>query len=380
VAFEGFGIARARAAGASGRLTGPVALIGTALLALSVALTGPVGSAAAEGLHRAEVDPVTAGRIRATQRWQAVAAAFDAAGGTADPLFAAADAASALAARVNADGWAAPQIPGLVAALLATANPDGGFGLTRAWDAFQDGSVNPPDTTYTATTVGHVGPVLLSGFAAGVIPRAAVQHAVDAILDLPRSHGDRCIPYSSSAADQAAPCVWNVHFGAADWLVHATQLLNYRTQDAASLAAATTSWLTVLPQNPVTGYWPYSSAGGGPQDIGHQLWTAAAVDDLRGGHDAVALMIRGPLWRQQARTFHDYNVASAMSGIALLDCRYATDATVLRYAGSTDRGTPYVFKALAGAALRVVRTCLTPGVLSARSTTPAPAELPHDLG
>jgi hypothetical protein len=137
--------------------------------------------------------------------------------------------------------------------------------------------------------------------------------------------------------------------------------------------------------DPATGYLPYSSAQSGPQDIGHQLWTASSIDVLRGGRAAVDAMLAGSLWRAQARRFRDYNVASAMSGISLFDCRYATDPLVLQFADSTARGNPYAFKAMAAQARDVAARCFTPSgvVTSGRaraSTVQAPVIVQPNLG
>jgi hypothetical protein len=340
----------------------------------------PAGRAVGDSLQHHLIDPVRAVQLHAQQRWLQVADAFDTAGSNPDPFYAAADAASALASRVAIKGWAAPDTAALVAALIASANPDGGYGLAKPWDAFQDGTVNAASTSYTATTAGHVGPVLLAGYAAGAVPAAAVRHAIDSLLDLPRSHSGTCIPYSNSAFDLNGPCVWNVHFGAADWVLRASRLTGYRTTAAEQLAKVATSWLGVLKQNPATGYWAYSSAGGGPQDIGHQLWTASAVDSLLGNHEAMSMMLARPLWRIQARVFHDSNVASAMSAIAQFDCRYATDPTILRYAQSTQRGAPYALKALATAARVVVSSCFSSDRVSVRGGARSQAPVLVNLG
>lgn len=312
-----------------------------------------------EALHGPEIDPVTARSVRALHRWNTVASTFDVAGEAPDAFFVAADAASALTQTVRAHGWHAPEVPPLVAALVATANPDGGYGLAQPWDAYQDGTVNPATTSYTATTAGHVGPILLAGYQAGVIGEDVVDRALDWVLDLPRAQGNRCIPYSSSPDDLGRACVWNVHFGAAAWVKRASAATGHRPDDAAALVADATALLASTPLDPATGYLPYSSAQTRPQDIGHQLWTAVSIDTLRGSRDALDAMLGGPLWRVQAARFRDYNVASAMSGIALFDCRYATDALVLRYAASTARGNPYAYKALAAQAREVAGRCFT---------------------
>ncbi|HEY6795857.1 MAG TPA: hypothetical protein VI248_14350 [Kineosporiaceae bacterium] len=356
-----------------------VAGTGAATLATALLMTVPSGPAIAEGLHRMVVDPVGAQELHARERWQQVADTLEGTLTTSDTLYVAADAASTLAARVAVDGWRASDVPGLVAALLSTANPDGGYGLAKPWDAYQDGTVNPASTSYTATTAGHVGPVLLAGYAAGVVPASAVQRTIDFLLRLPRSFSGRCIPYSSSPHDLDKPCVWNVHYGAADWVLHASELLDYRTADAREFARTALSWLDDAPPDATTGYWPYSSAGGAPQDLGHQLWTAAAVDSLRGTHQAMTLMLSRSLWRTQARVAHNTGVASAMGSIALFDCRLARDATVLRYALPTAPGASYTVKALAAQASAVLRTCF-PTPRSSAAGRRATRPLLRDLG
>jgi hypothetical protein len=354
--------------------------LGSLLAALAagtvVLLAAGTPSVAENGRGRV-VDAGHAPREVAVDRWQEVTARFEAAGSSADQLFVAADAASALAIEVRTAGWTSPGIPRLVDALVGTANPDGGYGLARAWDAYQDGTVNPATTSYTATTAGHVGPILLAGYLAGVVPAAVVDRALDWVLDLPPAPGDPCIPYSASPFDTGKACVWNVHFGAASWVRRASAATGHRPADAAALVARVTSVLDTVRPDPVTGYLPYSSAQTRPQDIGHQLWTSLSIDDLRGGSAAVTTMIDGPLWRVQARRFRDYNVASAMSGIALVDCRYATDRTVLTYAGGTARGDPYAFKALAAQSRQVATQCFTAsGRSSAKARTQAAVALP----
>jgi hypothetical protein len=213
-----------------------------------------------------------------------------------------------------------------------------------------------------------------------VVPAAPVRRAVDSLLDAPRSYQGRCIAYSTSPNDLVKPCVWNVHFGAADWVLRASELLGYRTTEARALARVALSWLTVAWQDPGTGYWPYSSAGGPPQDVGHQLWTAAAVDALQGSRDALALMLGRPYWRQQASRAPTVWTAAAMGSIALSDCRYASDPTVVRYAVPRDRAAVYTVQALAGQALAVLRTCFGTGRVTPAGKGVAVTPVPRGLG
>jgi hypothetical protein len=334
-----------------------------AMTVIAVTLTIGARAAVAEGLGGRPgarvVSPAAAARLKAQSRWQRVVDVFQQAGGSADAFYGAADAASLLWMDTQANGWHSPEVPALIAAVAATAKPDGGYGLSTEWDAYQDGTVNPASTSYNATTAAHVGPVLLAGYLNGAVPAELINKAIDSILDMPRSFDGTCLPYSNSPNDLTKSCVWNVTFGAAAFVTAASQATGHRREDVATLTRSTLSWLTQLRQNPDTGYWAYSSAGGGPQDIGHQLWTATAIDYLTGTSDTLKLMLSKSLWRSQAAAFHDSNVAASMSGIALLDCHYATDQTVLTYAGSTDRGKPYAFKAMSAQAKRVVERCFS---------------------
>ncbi|MBK8076059.1 MAG: hypothetical protein IPK24_10920 [Kineosporiaceae bacterium] len=61
----------------------------------------------------------------------------------------------------------------------------GGYGLGTAWDAFGDGTRNPASTTYTVTTAGHVGWVLLEA-RKNDADGGALNGAIDALLAMPR--------------------------------------------------------------------------------------------------------------------------------------------------------------------------------------------------
>ena len=326
-------------------------------MASLVTIVSVGGPAEGESFQRGMIDPTWDPVVGGKARWQEIVEVFASAGAQADQRYVAADAASALSYEVRRAGWSSPDVPARVNALLATANPDGGFGLAMAWDAFQDGTVNSATTSYTATTAGHVGPILLAGYRAGAVPAAAVNRALDSILNLPKAPGIGCIPYSNSPNDLATPCVWNTYFGAAAWVKRAGAATGHRPGDVAALVATATSVLATLTPDPDSGYLPYTSAQTLPQDLGHQLWTATSIDYLRGNRAARTEMLSKPLWRLQAVRAHDYNAASALGAIALFDCQYATDPFVLAYAASTSRGNPYAYKALAGQARDVLKYC-----------------------
>ena len=109
-------------------------------------------------------------------------------------------------------GWSSTGAKRHLDQLEATRNPDGGFGLGRAYDPFSTGRENPPDTTYTVTLAGHVGRVLLEAHAAGALPLEQVDRIVSLIVEAPRvpvQHG-LCVGYSLMETD-ATGCVNNVN-------------------------------------------------------------------------------------------------------------------------------------------------------------------------
>jgi len=122
---------------------------------------------------------------------------------------------------LSSSGWQDPAALAYLTRLYATQNPDGGYGLGYAYDAHGDGTINPATTTYTVTLAGHVGPVLLDGMRAGVVPRAKVQQLFDLLVTSPRidTTAGRCVAYSRNANDvKVGLCVHNVNAGTAAFL------------------------------------------------------------------------------------------------------------------------------------------------------------------
>ncbi|WDZ87178.1 hypothetical protein [Micromonospora cathayae] len=156
-------------------------------------------------------------------------------------------------------------------------NPDGGWGLGREYDAFADGSVNDPDTTYTVTLSDHVGMPLLTGFQAGAVPRDRVQGIVNQLMAMPRIPVERgaCVAYSTRPADcQPGYEVHNVSAGA-----------GYFLHRAASLGFGATGMhrlITDITIHQVDAYrtadvwWPYIGSGD-LQDPDHQSYSAQSM-------------------------------------------------------------------------------------------------------
>jgi hypothetical protein len=277
---------------------------------------------------------------RAAARWRAVAARYRAAarGATTASTGAAlaqaasrttaADAASLVWEEAQSSGWRSAATKSRIAALLATRTSTGGYGLSAAWDAYGDGTVNPAGTTYTVTTAGHVGWVLIEAAKNAALPAGALESAVDAVLAIPRVNGGTCLAYSDSPHDAAKPCVYNVSHGAAAFLVQVRRLTDHRAAEVDALVSALRSKLT-SGYDPVTGYWQYMAGAGKAQDISHQVYTAKSVDIVDPGFGAVRRMMALPWWRQPRGTSQTrVALASAMLDIAK-DCDYARSPAVL---------------------------------------------------
>jgi len=123
-------------------------------------------------------------------------------------------------------GWADTRTLALLTKLRGERMPNGGYGLGRSYDAFADGTDNPAGTVYTVTLAGHVGPVLLSGYKAGAVPKAEIQDIVARVAGMQKLTVLRgqAVAYSDSPLDNppigyTSGCVHNVNAGAA-WFLH----------------------------------------------------------------------------------------------------------------------------------------------------------------
>lgn len=209
---------------------------------------------------------------------EAFAAARYADSGSETPHFYAAQAGAG--ARLNS--WTHAYTASYLSKLYTLDNPDGGYGLKFEYDAFSDGTVNGPDTTYLVTITDHVGRVLLDGFRAGVVPRAKVQTLVNLVVNFPRIPGigrGACLAYSSNANDvQAGLCVHNVNAGAALFLHEAAAAGFGATGMHALIVDITLHEIEAARHagygEPVT--WPYV-ADGVDQDVDHNSYSAESV-------------------------------------------------------------------------------------------------------
>lgn len=265
----------------------------------------------------------------AKSRWTALGASLRAeAGDTSEAMFGSAYLASMVWREAQTSGWRSPATQARIEDLLASRKAGGGYGLDTAWDAYSDGTTNPATTTYTVTTAGHVGWVLLEAYKNKALPRGGLSSAVDALLDMPRGNGGTCFAYSNAPGDADQPCVYNVTHGATAFLVQVRRVTTYRAAEIDALVHVMRSKLGEG-YDPATGYWVYLAGDTTAQDVSHQVYTAKSVDVVDPAFGAVGRMMALPWWRHPAgMTQSRPALASAMMDVAK-DCRYARSPAVL---------------------------------------------------
>lgn len=132
----------------------------------------------------------------------------------------------------------------------------GGYGVGEWKDYFNDGTWNPPDTTYGITTAWHVGRVLIDGYDGGGVPRVRVLEAATALMDFPEVADGQCIAYSKHVNDSTEPCVWNVSATAAWFLWRAYQRGIFPADREAEMLEKVRTW-----RNYVRGHYDYELRG-----------------------------------------------------------------------------------------------------------------------
>ncbi|GIF08645.1 hypothetical protein [Actinoplanes siamensis] len=191
---------------------------------------------------------------------------------------------AAMLAYADLRGWSDPHIPVLIDRLMDARNPDGGWGVSAALDAWQDGTKNPASTTYTVTLSGHVGPALLRAYQAGVFtdpePLQTVVKLLMTTAKSTTSAGD-CFAYSRAAADVPSadrPCIHNVNASVAHYLLR-SKAAGF---DRGGLAAQVTS----LTRREISAYnvswagWPYADGRTVAQELDHGSYSALLMLDL----------------------------------------------------------------------------------------------------
>ncbi|HET8614638.1 MAG TPA: hypothetical protein VFL94_03860 [Actinomycetales bacterium] len=267
--------------------------------------------------------------------------------------------------RAHRDGWTDPAIAPLVRRLLDLRNADGGWGLSSAWDAFGDRTINPATTTYTVSTADHAGPALLGAWEQGLVTDADLRGAVDSLLATPTWSvpGGLCVSYSTSAYD-TGKCVPNVSFGAAAWLKEVRQATGWSIPRLDEVVDGVTGASRYLFQE-ATGYWAYSdlpSQRTVPQDPAHQGYTLESMLGLSPAlaETATATFLR-PWWLQPTR-YTAVMYGNGQSRVAFTDCTGAARSPALLEAFrsiTTQPGQEAKFLALQYAVYgqRVLDTC-----------------------
>ncbi len=183
-------------------------------------------------------------------------------------------------ARAWLDGWGNPDTDGYLARLYGLANPDGGYGLNRIYDAHGNGTNNPANTTYLVTITDHVGTTFINGYLAGKVAASRVQRFVDLIGTAPRidNADGRMVAYSMNAQDaQVGLGVHNVNAGCGAFLMRA---------GAAGFAVP---WYLVqgiikrsmAAYNASGRFWPYrDNMAPAAQDNDHNSYTAESMYEL----------------------------------------------------------------------------------------------------
>ena len=178
-------------------------------------------------------------------------------------------------------GWGDADAVRLLDDVRARRLPGGGYGLGFAWDAFQDGTTNPPDAAYAITITDHVGLVLLDAFDHGAAPAAEIQGFVDEIVAFRRARPG-CLAYSDTGFDDI--CVHNINTSAA---------------------------------------WFLAEAGGRGSPFGMESWTSSSPP-------AVRLSFTGPWWPYSdltAMSAHDWDhEATVVENLLTLDPELGREA------------------------------------------------------
>lgn len=174
-------------------------------------------------------------------------------------------------------GWDDPRVAEYLAKVWSMQNPDGGWGLPYAYDAFKDGTVNPADTSYAVTMADHVGLPFVAAYRAGLVTADQLKALMWKIMALPRVPVEKgqCVAYSTQTWDaKTGYCVHNANAG-----------VGYFLQEVNAAGLGTTGLhklVTDISVHTVTAYrtadvwWPYNGDGA-LQDTDHEGYTAQSV-------------------------------------------------------------------------------------------------------
>lgn len=159
--------------------------------------------------------------------------------------------------------------------VLAAQHNDGGWGFDKTGkrDTWRGGH----GLTYTVTTTDHVGPLLLDGYQAGVVPRDNVRRAVRSVLTTATSHGGQCFSYYWDVKDVKpnTKCVNNVNASAGWFLVRAWDLGIREKSDQLARGERALAYDRSQYNYGWEG-WRYSDVTRGLQDLDHNALNAVA--------------------------------------------------------------------------------------------------------
>ncbi len=161
--------------------------------------------------------------------------------------------------------------------VMAARNPSGGWGLGYAWDAFQNGTINPADTDYTITMSDHIGLQFLDLYVEGLVDGQILQDLVVLVMKAANppqgavyTTAGRCAAYSLSTNDRVTKVggVNNVNAAAAHFLARA-RLYGFTAPGLDACVAEMTKH-EVAHWSRQTKWWPYANtAGSRPADTDH---------------------------------------------------------------------------------------------------------------
>ncbi|MDX6633284.1 MAG: hypothetical protein QOG26_1289 [Solirubrobacterales bacterium] len=187
-----------------------------------------------------------------------------------------------------------------------------GYGLPVAFDAFGDGSVNPPNHEYTVTSAAAMEGLLDWLATDPAAPASAIQATIEGIL-APYRGGDGFTPRGLFAYDFFDPDeqadVYNVAaLMAAQVQRYSSLVADPERTELRGLADASIDGLVDARRTDSRGnhYWRYSSRASRPNDFDHATATAVAIEDYRryggslgSGFDLAR--VRGSLGRFEVR-------------------------------------------------------------------------------
>lgn len=202
-------------------------------------------------------------------------------------------------------GWADSEVGVQLSRMRSVQKPDGGYGLEKPWDTFQDGTVNPATTSYISTVSDHVGLVLIAGMPSGATSAAEIGSLVDLLMGWPRVEGDPdCLAYTPQPTDDRY-CVYNGNIAAA-WFLRAASDRGVTRTGQLELSRRLYAHDAVLQ---TAGWWPYSSASPTKrQDWNHNAAMIDAqllLDPLAGAAALDAVMPSGWLHPDVGTRFYD---------------------------------------------------------------------------